>query len=67
MPVFVPLRPITWGKLALIPHREPAARTQCAACRGGGEINGVYCRMCRGSGYLGPDRRGAASAQADAY
>lgn len=39
------------GKVALVPHRENAPRTQCGGCAGGGEINGIFCGDCDGRGW----------------
>jgi hypothetical protein len=52
VPVFRAASPIIWGKLALTPHRENPPRTQCRDCAGGGEINDLQCRACRGRGYF---------------
>jgi hypothetical protein len=48
-----PAKPTFWGSLILTPHREPSPRRQCnGGCAGGGEINGIQCRECRGLGYF---------------
>jgi DnaJ-class molecular chaperone len=39
------------GKVAIIPHRENAPRTQCRGCAGGGDINGIFCGDCDGRGW----------------
>jgi hypothetical protein len=52
-------RPVIWGKLALTPHRENPPRTQCRDCAGGGEINGVSCRSCRGRGWHAASQQAA--------
>ena len=39
------------GQVVLVPHRENAPRTQCPACAGGGEINGLDCGDCGGLGW----------------
>jgi hypothetical protein len=39
------------GKIAIVPHRENAPRTQCCSCAGGGEINGLECLDCDGRGW----------------
>lgn len=44
-------RPVFWGKFTLQPHRENPPRTQCRACAGGGDLNGLVCRECGGRGY----------------
>lgn len=45
------LKPVVWGKFALVPHREPAPRAACLDCRGGGEVNGLPCHGCGGRGW----------------
>lgn len=45
------VRPLFWGRFALVPHREPGPRQQCRDCAGGGEINGLTCRGCNGRGW----------------
>ena len=37
--------------------RVPLALPACPSCRGGGEVNGVECRECRGSTRAGVKRR----------
>ena len=71
MPVFRGVNPIVWGKVVLTPHRENAPRRQCTGgCAGGGEINGVQCRECRGLGYFDaqhPPRSSTRTSETDAY
>jgi hypothetical protein len=52
MGVFSSDRAWPLGKVAIIPHRENAPRTQCTACAGGGEINGLECPDCDRRGYF---------------
>jgi len=47
-----------------VPHREPAGRIQCEACKGGGEINQCFCTYCDGRGWFDAANRPSAAYQA---
>jgi hypothetical protein len=51
MPTGGGVKPIFLSRFVLTPHRENPPRTQCRACAGGGDINGVWCRDCSGRGW----------------
>jgi hypothetical protein len=45
-------RPLFLSRITLQPHREPAPRTQCRGCAGGGDLNGIECPHCDGRGWF---------------
>lgn len=63
------IKPTFLSRFVLQPHRENPPRRQCAGCAGGGEINGVWCRECRGRGWhdTHPPGSAARAADTDAY